>query len=199
MPGRRQDLRRALFATATGQSGYFTAAQARALGYSYSAQKFHVDHGNWLKVDRGLFRLPEWPPSEQDSLVRWSLWARGKAVVSHETALSVHGLGDVDPAVVHLTVPESFRPRAPGVRLHRRELPAADVREQQGFRITTPVRTLLDVAAGNLDLDLLAGAIRDALEAGMVVRGQLVQRADAVGPEAALRIERAVQLVGTER
>jgi predicted transcriptional regulator of viral defense system len=188
-------MRRALFALATGQSGYFTAAQALGVGYGYPAQKFHADHGNWVRIDRGLFRLPGWPAAEYDSLIRWALWARGKAVVSHESALVVHELGDVNPALVHLTVPPNFRPRASGVRLHRADLPQDDVIERTGFRVTAPLRTLLDVAAGNLDLDLLATAIGDALEIGLVTRSQVLERIDAHGEHAALRIERALQLV----
>jgi hypothetical protein len=44
--GPTQDLRRQLHELAFGQSGYFTAAQAVRIGYSYQAQKYHVDHGN---------------------------------------------------------------------------------------------------------------------------------------------------------
>jgi hypothetical protein len=185
-------MRRSLFVLASGQSGYFSAAQALEVGYSYSAQKFHVDHGNWEKVDRGIFRLPDWPPSQADSLIRWSLWARGKGVVSHDSALSAHEIGDTNPAVVHLTVPSNFRPTAPAVRLHRGELPPADVVERQGFRLTTPLRSLLDVATGVLDTDQLTTAISDGLEAGLVTRRQLLARADSFGDHAALRIERAL-------
>ncbi len=101
----RQDLRRQLAAVASAQSGYFTAKQALGVGYSYQAQKYHADRGNWQRVDRGVFRLPEWPVGRHDGLVRWSLWSRGKAVVSHETALAVFDVGDFNPSLVHLTVP----------------------------------------------------------------------------------------------
>jgi hypothetical protein len=37
MPADRRDLRRQLFALAATQGGYFTAAQARQIGYSYQA------------------------------------------------------------------------------------------------------------------------------------------------------------------
>ncbi|MGH3850356.1 MAG: type IV toxin-antitoxin system AbiEi family antitoxin domain-containing protein [Pseudonocardiaceae bacterium] len=57
MPVDRRDLRRRLFAQASEQAGYFTAAQAKAIGYSYQAQAHHVGAGNWLRIDRGLFRL----------------------------------------------------------------------------------------------------------------------------------------------
>jgi hypothetical protein len=114
--------------------------------------------------------------------------------VSHETALGVHRLGDVNPALIDLTVPLNFRANAPGLRLHRTVLPTDDIVERSGFRVTRPLRTLLDVAASNLDEDLLAGAIRDALEAGLVARHGVLARADELGAHAALRIERALQL-----
>jgi predicted transcriptional regulator of viral defense system len=194
----RTDLRRRLLALAARQSGYFTAAQALDVGYSYPAQRYHAQRGNWLRVDRGIYRLPEWPTGSREDLVRWSLWSRGRAVVSHETALSVHELGDVDPAHVHLTVPPNFRQADPGLIIHRAELPDRDVEEHDGFRVTTPLRSLLDVAAGELDLDQLAQAIEEALARGMTTRRPLVDRADELGPTAALRIERALQGVESD-
>lgn len=189
----RTDLRRRLLAIASRQSGYFTAAQALDAGYSYPAQRYHANRGNWLRVDRGIFRLPEWPVGPREDLVRWSLWSRGRAVVSHETALSVHDLGDVNPARVQLTVPKNFRPTDPAVDLHRVDLPVDDVGEHDGFRVTTPLRSLLDVAASDLDLDQLARAIGEALEHGITTKRALLTRADDFGPHAALRIERALR------
>lgn len=193
----RTDLRRRLLAIAARQSGYFTAAQALDAGYSYPAQRYHAKRGNWLHVDRGIYRFPEWPTGPRDDLVRWSLWSRGRAVVSHETALSVHDLGDVDPARVHLTAPPNFRQKNPGVVIHRADLAPRDVQEHEGFRVTTPLRSLLDVAAGELDLDQLGQAIAEALARGMTTRRALLDRADEFGANAALRIERALQ--GVER
>lgn len=190
----RQDLRRRLATLAALQSGYFTAAQAKQVGYSHQAQKFHVDRGNWHRIDRGLFRLPEWPIGPHDHLVRWSLWARGRAVVSHDTALAVHTLGEANPALVHLTVPPNFRSSAVGVVLHRSDLPEGDVWQFEGFRVTSPVRTILDVAASNLDLDQLASAITDACVNDATVQPSLIARADEFGARAALRVERALRM-----
>ncbi len=188
----RRELRRRLFQIAGYQSGLFTAAQARGAGYSYAAQKYHVDHGNWVRIDRGIFRLPEWPPERHEDLIRWVLWSGGKGVISHDTALSVYDLGDVDPVRTHLTVPKGFRKSAPGVVLHRETLPAEDIRGYEGFPITTPIRSILDVAA-TMDMSLLVGTIRDALETGNVMRRELLFRADVFGAEAALGIERAMK------
>jgi len=83
------------------------------------------------------------------------------------------------------------------VVVHQLELPNRDVEEHDGFRMTTPLRSLLDVAAGELDLDQFAQAIEEALARGMTTRRALLERADEFGANAALRIERALQ--GVER
>jgi predicted transcriptional regulator of viral defense system len=193
VPIDRQELRRRLFQLAGSQSGYFTAAQARSIGYSYQAQKHHADHHNWVRVDRGLFRVPEWPVSGFEELVRWSLWSRGLGVVSHERALAAHELGELDPRKMHLTAPKSFTSRDPGVVLHRGELPDSDIEARDGFQITTPLRSIIDVAAGGIDVDQLSRAIDDALKRGLFTARGLRARAEAVDPKAALRIERALR------
>lgn len=196
MPPRdRNELRRALVVIAAPQSGYFTAGQALKAGYTYPAQRYHAQRGNWMRIDRGIYRLPEWPVGIREDLVRWSLWSRGRGVVSHETALSVHDLSDVDPSHCHLTVPPNFRQSDPAVVLHRADLPTADVLEHEGYRVTTPLRSLLDMAADNLDLDQLAGGIEDAFAHGMTTRRALLARADEFGHRAALRVERALQRI----
>lgn len=68
MPADRRDLRRRLFNLASEQAGYFTAAQAKGVGYSYQAQAYHVAAGNWLRIERGLFRLAEWIPDNHGGM-----------------------------------------------------------------------------------------------------------------------------------
>lgn len=192
MSGDRQDLRRALQRLAFGQAGYFTAAQALEVGYSYQAQKYHVDYGNWTRVDRALFRLPDWPAGKDDTFVRWVLWSAGRAVVSHESALAAHGLGDIDPAKVHLTVPPGFHARDSAVVLHVAALRDSDVEPRQGWSVTTPRRSILDVAAGEVSQEHIDSAVREAVDRGLVTARRLRSAADAAGDRAALRVERAL-------
>ena len=193
----RRDLRRRLFHFAAEQGGYFTAAQARTLGYSYQAQAYHVGAGNWLRTDRGLFRLAEWIPELHDDLIRLTLWSRGRAVVSHDSALAVHGIGELESARVQLTVPPGFSMRDNAVALHHVELPDGDVLDRVGFRVTTIVRSLIDVAGVAADDDQLGRAIQEARETGLFTIRQLRARADAVDARAALHIERALHCVET--
>ena len=191
-----QENARALYEVAAMQAGYFTAAQALDIGYAYSQQHFHVARGNWLRVDRGLFRLRDFPAGEREDLVRWSLWSRNRegivqAVVSHETALVVHELGDVMPARIHLTVPPSFqRGIPPGCVIHRDELASGDTEVHDGYQVTTPLRTLLDVAESPLSQEHLNDAVRDALTRGLVPR-HLLETASS-SPAAQSRVKQAL-------
>ncbi len=187
----RRSKRRNLVGFASLQSGYFTAAQALEAGYSYQAQQYNVQEGNWLRVERGIFRLPEWPPGQHEDLVRWTLWSRHRAIVSHQTALSVHELGDVNPARVHLTVPPGFRKTAPGVIPHQGDLQAEDIGQREGYSVTVPMRSILDASAA-MEVDQLARVIEEALERGLVTKRGLRDRADAFGPATALAVERAL-------
>ena len=192
MPGDRQALRQSLYRLAAGQAGYFTAAQALGVGYSYQAQKHHVDHGNWRRVDRGVFRIPEWPAGVNDTLVRWALWSRHRGVASHDTAAAAHDLGVVNPARVHLTVPPDFRKSDAAVVLHRRTLPDTDVTVLDGAPVTTVLRTVLDIVESHVDEELIESVVGDALARGAVTEGQLERRLPELDDAARSRAARVV-------
>jgi len=168
-----------LYQIAASQGGYFSASQASEAGYTYRQQHYHRSRGNWLLIDRGIFRLRDFPPGEREDLIRWSLWSRDQkgtpqAVVSHETALTVHDLSDVMPERVHLTVPKGFRKRVPvGCVLHAASLAEEEIEPRLGYSVTTPLRTLLDVADSALSQEHLNAAVREALERGLVRRAVL--------------------------
>jgi len=192
---------RRLYQTVVAQSGYFTAAQAKQAGYAYSQQHYHVSRGNWLRVAHGLFRLRDFPPGEREDLVRWSLWSRNQkgapqAVASHDTALAIYALSDLMPERTHLTVPPGFRKKAPpGCVLHIARLAPEDVELRTGYRVTTPLCTLLDVADGPLSQEHLDKAVRDGLERGLVRRRVLANA--PCSPAARRRLDQA--LVAAQR
>jgi predicted transcriptional regulator of viral defense system len=128
-----------------------------------------------------------------EDFVRLVLWSRDRAgvvhaVVSRESALQVHGLSDVLPHETHVIVPKRFRKRPPdGVVLHGADLAEADVRERDGYRVTTPLRTLLDVAASPLSLEHLEAATIEALERGLVRRRALAEAVRLAADETRMR------------
>lgn len=188
--------RDALWRVAAEQRGYFTAAQALEAGYSYQAQHFHARRGNWIKVDRGIYRFREYasfPGEPTDALIRWSLWSKGRAVVSHTTALAVHELGTANPAEVHLTVPPGSRQQQSGVVLHKDTLSPDEVEQREGFRVTTPMRAIAETAAAGDDQDIVDSAVTELLAQGRSTARRLLHEAQRLGPRAELGVERAVR------
>lgn len=175
-----RETERALIAVAREQEGYFTAAQALSVGYTYRQQHHHKSRGNWEYIDHGVYRLRTFPGSEYEDLIRWSLWSRNRqgeiqATISHETALAIHELGDVMPSKTHLTVPQNFRKKIPGgCILHKAVLQPDEIEHRRGFNVTTPLRTLFDMANSPISQDLFEGAVGDALERGVVQRKRLL-------------------------
>lgn len=192
MPTDRREMRRRLFVLASNQAGYFSAAQAMEVGYSYQAQAHHVRAANWHRVARGLFRLADWPAGDHDDLVRWTLWSGGRATVSHETALAVHDIGEFGSSRIHLTVPPGFAKSDAALMLHHNHLSPHDVIAGRGFAVTTPLRSVIDIAATSPDEDQLARLVAEALGRGMLTARMLRSRAEDVDLRAALQIERVL-------
>jgi predicted transcriptional regulator of viral defense system len=173
------DNRQAIYRVAAQQGGYFTAAQALAAGYAYSQQHYHVEHGAWEKIDYGIFRLHDYPPTEREDLIRLMLWSHNQkgqpqAVASHDTALAIYDLSDIMPQKIHLTVTPTFRKAPPPYCvLHRARLAPDEIASRDGYLVTTPLRTLLDVAESPLSQEHLNQAVQDALMHGLVRRGKL--------------------------
>lgn len=181
MPRSTREAARSLRAAAQDQGGYFTAKQARRSGYGYPHLEYHVSTGAFERVEHGLYRLADFPVAEDDDLIRLSLWSRNRAdepqaVVSHESALVLHELAELLPDEVHLAVPPGFRKEPPqGCILHKAVLLPAEVEERIGFRVTNPLRTLLDIAAGTTSQEQLEKAVAEALDRGLVRRNKLVE------------------------
>lgn len=170
----KNDRENRLVLVAANTGGYFTAKQAIQAGYSYRLHDYHEEKGHWDRVDRGVFRLFNYPDSPYEDFIRWSLWSRDRsdnpqAVVSHESALTVHESGDTMPGKVHLTVPPGFRKSPPGgCVLHHGVLSPNEIEKKSGFVVTNPIRTLIDVAESDMSLDYLESAVRDMYTKGLI-------------------------------
>ena len=86
---------------------------------------------------------------------RCSHAARGP-LLSHHSAATLWGLRPGTARPVHVTLCEDRGgPRPAGVRIHRsRTITAADIRLHQGLPVTSPARTLLDIAVTLTDRDV---------------------------------------------
>jgi len=168
-----------LFKMAESQHGVFTTKQALDAGYERKAHTHHVSAGNWIREHRGVYRLAHYHVDEESEFVIWSLWSRNRGeipqgVYSHETALSIYDLSDVNPSKLHMTVPRSFRRNSEipaHLVLHKGELVDVEIENREGFSLTTPLRTVHDLCrAESVSRDLVEQAITEALDRGLITR-----------------------------
>ncbi|MGC9945396.1 MAG: hypothetical protein ABSF64_03275 [Bryobacteraceae bacterium] len=182
MPRHHRAAQRKLFEVAHDQQGFFTAKQAKAAGFAENTHPYHVGVGNWIREHRGIYRLALFPAAEHPDLVKWSLWSKNRNEVtegaySHQTALSLYELSDLNPAKLHMTVPTHFRRNSeiPAILvLHYADLAVEDVQVAQGFRYTRPLRTILDlIEADSVEHTFLRQALRQAFHRGLITRSQV--------------------------
>ena len=166
-----------LFEKGSAQEGYFTTRQAAEAGYSSQLLLKHIRAGRVTRTRRGIYRLVHFPAGEHEELVVAWLWSDRAGVVSHQTALSLHGLSDVLPAHVHLTLPRAWRNRRfripDGVVLHHADVSPPDRTWCGAMPTTNPRRTLNDCAHEDLPPDLLRQAAQQAIRRGLVTRGEI--------------------------
>ena len=85
-----------------------------------------------------------------------TLWPRRRGVISHDSALDLWDLCDVNPATIHVTVPKAARVRraAPPVdEVHVRDLDPADITRFEGIPVVTPAKAILDSRASRVKPD----------------------------------------------
>jgi predicted transcriptional regulator of viral defense system len=112
----------------------------------------------------------------------------GLGVYSHQTALSIHELTDLQRAKLHMTVPTKFRRRSsiPKILiLHRQDLTSDDVIEMEGYRVTRPLRAIIDLLqSGEVHPGVLQDGIRQGMDRGVITIGEVRKALDAglLGP-----------------
>ncbi len=193
-----------LYDAALLQQGYFTAKQAIIAGYRGYTHPFHVRSGDWIREYRGIYSLARFPLAEQGQLVLWSLWSRNRkehiqGTYSYQTALAIHELSDIMPAKLHLTVPYHFRRLAeiPKIlTLYYGAIPKEDIEVRQGFKVTRPLRTILDlIQEGTISWDFLQQALKQACSQGLILPSELNQH-QPMTPTARERYNQLRQEVG---
>jgi predicted transcriptional regulator of viral defense system len=158
---------------AAGQHGYVTTRDARELDIDPTQLRLMAARGRLDRAGRGVYRVPMLPRGEHDDLAAAVAWSFGRGVVSHESALQLRGLADVNPPWIHLTVPRYNHPRAAGgalYRTHRRELAASDVTQVDALPVTTVARTIRDCVTSGTDPYQLRLAIDQAERHGTLRR-----------------------------
>jgi hypothetical protein len=144
---------------AAGQHGVVSRSQALELGMTERQIRTRVDRRAWRRVAPGVLGFPGHPESFKRSCWIAQLHAGDTAALSHGTAGLLQRMWPIELGQIELIVPRGHSRPLAGTRRHRpRSLDPSHVQQIDGLRMTTPVRTVLDLS-GQLTVPRLAQVV----------------------------------------
>ncbi len=172
--GTRSERERELGRLAASQHGVFSRAQADARGFSKEVIARRVRRGMWEQPHPGVYRLTGAPNSWRASLMAACLaWGPG-TVASHRAAAALWEFTGFPPRRIELSIPRKRERPLPHLVHRPVALPATDVTTLDSIPVTTPERTLLDLA-GVASSERVEEALDDALRRRLVSVPRLTQ------------------------
>jgi very-short-patch-repair endonuclease len=152
----------AAWALARRQHGVVVRTQLLELGFTEEAIRHRVATGRLHPVLRGVYAVG------RPELTRYGAWMAAvlccgpNAALSHGSAGALWGITSDGRGPIAVSIPAGPPRRRPGIAVHRRRaLGQPDVTRHHGIPVTTPVVTLVDLAA-SLSRDALEAAINEA-------------------------------------
>lgn len=171
------------------QLGLITVTQAGELGMTRKMISSRSASGEWVRELPGVYRAALAAVTHAQAALAAVLWAGGGplasipgtgALASHLAAGARFGLDGVTAERVELWVPGDRRLRHDSVLVHRGEIEPVDRRMIGPIPVTSPARTLIDLAGALADEDLEA-AVEDAIHRGLTTPQSVARRLDALG------------------
>jgi predicted transcriptional regulator of viral defense system len=182
MPGARYTQ---LAERAAENFGYVTSEDARALGVPMGTLNALSRRGQLERVDHGIYRVPLIPPGRLDEYRLATLWPDGRGRISHDSALDLYGLSDVNPSKIHVTVPASYRTHRETPTLyvlHREDIAAEDQDSFEGIPVVSAAKAIRQAHERHVRRSLVEQAIEDGVRAGWLRRREGDQlRAELLG------------------
>lgn len=176
MPGQ---IYTALADLAGDQYGFVTTRDAECLNIDPHRLLELARRGQLERAATGVYRLPLIPPTPLDPYMLATLWPRGvRAVISHDSALDLSGLSDVNPSKIHITVPAGHRPRreVPSqYELHHEDLRPEEITSHEGIPIVTAAKAIQQAHEARLGPGLIRQAMADARRRGLLTRKQFAE------------------------
>lgn len=172
---------------AADKFGLLTLDDAKQVGYQPKTIVTLAERGQLERVSRGVYRVPFLPGGEMQAYMAAALWPQGAAgVLTHETALDLWDVSDVNPAKIHITVPRAHRPQRDIPKayiIHREDLDPADVTAIEGVPVVRLVRAIRQSAELHVGRDLLEQAVRHGRSRGLLSANEHERLARELGLE----------------
>jgi predicted transcriptional regulator of viral defense system len=175
---------------AAEHEGLFTAQEADDAGVSRALVVQLAHRGRLDRVTQGLYRFPTWPTTGLQQYHEAVLWPRAHrdleyALISHDSALELYSLTQLNPGVIHVTLPPKTRisrQRPTWLRLHFAHVAHSDRAWEQGVPIVSIPRAIEDAAPAH-GMDLVHRAISEARERRLLREDELQRLVDKFGSE----------------
>jgi hypothetical protein len=135
----------AISALANRQHGVVSRSQLAELGLTRRAIEHRLETGRLHPLHRGVYAVGHRVLTRDAARMAATLVAED-AVLSHRSAGALWGIHNSDRGRIDVTVPRYLRPRA-RLDIHQARLPPDEITTHHGIPVTTPARTLLDLAA----------------------------------------------------
>jgi very-short-patch-repair endonuclease len=131
------------------QHGVVARRQLDALGMSSSAIGRWAKQGRLRRIHHGVYAVGHRVLTANGHRMAAVLAAGPGAVLSHASAAALWDIRPTSATRIDVSVrTPGGRAKRPGLRIHRAtELRDDEITEHQGIRVTTPARTLLDLAS----------------------------------------------------
>ena len=163
---------------AESQNGLITGDQAIKAGLSRSTIRRRIESKEWEGLENDIYLV--YGTRSKIVYLRAAVLAL-PAVVSHESAAQLHGLGCESFKEAVVTVPHRRSNRFVEVRVHQStDLHRRHVTRVAGFPITNPVRTMFDLASVT-EIDELRSIAQRALAARRVTYEGLAEILEELG------------------
>jgi very-short-patch-repair endonuclease len=165
-------------------------AQLIELGLGPKAIEHRVARARLHRVRRGVYAVGRPQVSRHGTWMAAVLSCGPGAVLSHASAAALWGIRERRGGRIEVSVRLGTDRRQRGIVVHRRRaLTGADVTRRHGIPVTTPVRTLVDLAT-RLNRDQLEGAINEADKLDLVDPEALRRALDGLAGKAGVAILR---------
>ena len=128
------------------QHGVITRWQLLEIGYTSAAIKHRLSTGRLHRIYQGVYAVGRSELSQEGRWMAAVLAAGKKAVLSHQSAAELWGIRVRAGLMVEVVVPASNWRRRKGVKVHRADLAAPDLRERSGIPVVSVVVALIQIA-----------------------------------------------------
>jgi predicted transcriptional regulator of viral defense system len=187
-------IRERLWEIALDQYGFVTSADAARLGIPAGELPKLAARRKLAHAAHGVYRFPEFPANPNAQLMEAVLWTRDpRAALSHDTALDVYELSDVNPNVINVTIPKRKNPirRADmpaEYAVHYENLEPVQVGWWEQIPIVTPATAIDQAIMTTARPDLVRQAIDQARTRGLIDKPTAARQRKALKAASAPRL-----------